>query len=296
MILVAGATGQLGGLIARRLLAARKEIRILVRPGSGYYPLVEAGAVPILGDLKDPASLESPVAGVETIITTATSARRGGKDNARTVDLEGNANLLDAAVRAGVRRIIFFTGPNLRVDSPDHFSAAKAATEERLRESDLDFTIIACAPFLDVWVGRVVLEPILEGREVVYAGDGNRRHSMIVVDDVAAFAVASLDAPTASRTYLLISGPEPFSWRDAVAAFERRLKQQIPQRGVALGQDVPGVPDHLQGLITFLGTTDLTFDSTETANRFGIRRTTLNEWVDRTVESIKSRPHDGFRA
>jgi uncharacterized protein YbjT (DUF2867 family) len=44
MILVVGATGQLGGLITRRLLADGRDVRILVRPGSAYAALVEAGA------------------------------------------------------------------------------------------------------------------------------------------------------------------------------------------------------------------------------------------------------------
>ena len=42
MILIVGATGYLGGIITRRLLAQGREVRLLVRPGSDYRPLVEA--------------------------------------------------------------------------------------------------------------------------------------------------------------------------------------------------------------------------------------------------------------
>ena len=59
MILVVGATGALGGLIARRLLADGRKVRILVRPGSTYQPLVAAGAEAIIGDLKEPSSLRA---------------------------------------------------------------------------------------------------------------------------------------------------------------------------------------------------------------------------------------------
>ncbi|CAN5719589.1 hypothetical protein BH23GEM10_BH23GEM10_08160 [soil metagenome] len=44
MILIAGATGTLGGMVARDLIAAGHTVRILVRPGSGYGRLVQAGA------------------------------------------------------------------------------------------------------------------------------------------------------------------------------------------------------------------------------------------------------------
>ena len=56
MILVVGATGGLGGAIARRLLDDGRDVRVLVRPSSSYGDLVQAGAEAVEGDLKDPAS------------------------------------------------------------------------------------------------------------------------------------------------------------------------------------------------------------------------------------------------
>ena len=50
MILVVGATGQLGGLIAQMLLDNGQQVRILVRPGSAYEQLVSAGAQPSTGE------------------------------------------------------------------------------------------------------------------------------------------------------------------------------------------------------------------------------------------------------
>ena len=77
MILVVGATGALGGMIASDLLARGESVRVLVRPGSDYTRLVELGAQPVMGDLKDAASLRRACDGVETVITTANSAARG---------------------------------------------------------------------------------------------------------------------------------------------------------------------------------------------------------------------------
>src|SRR5690606_259457 len=85
MILVVGATGALGGMIARDLLVRGEAVRVLVRPGSEYGPLLELGAQPVMGDLKDPASLARACAGVGTVISTANSAGRGGADTPDTV-------------------------------------------------------------------------------------------------------------------------------------------------------------------------------------------------------------------
>jgi uncharacterized protein YbjT (DUF2867 family) len=102
MILVVGATGVVGGMIARRLLEKDKQVRVLVRRDSSSSQLIqqglatsaeeliEAGAQPVHGDLRDRASLDAAVDGVETVVTTANSAMRGGADNPQSVDLEGN--------------------------------------------------------------------------------------------------------------------------------------------------------------------------------------------------------------
>ncbi len=80
MILVVGATGNLGGMITRGLLAQGKEVRILVREGGNYAPLVAAGAKPAIGDLKERASLDAACRNVDTIVTTATAIIRQPPD------------------------------------------------------------------------------------------------------------------------------------------------------------------------------------------------------------------------
>ena len=107
MILVVGATGNLGGSIARALLTDGKEVRILVRPGSSYADLAHDGAEPVTGDLKEPASLRTACAGVDAVVTTANAIGRGGDATIESVDLQGNQPLIEAAEAEGVRRFVF---------------------------------------------------------------------------------------------------------------------------------------------------------------------------------------------
>ena len=111
------------------LLAQGREVRILVRPGSPYPPLVEAGARPVVGDLKEPASLVAACAGAETVITTASAGQRGGGDTPQTVDLEGNRHLIDAARAAGMRQFAFVSALTADEASPVLLARAKAQTE-----------------------------------------------------------------------------------------------------------------------------------------------------------------------
>jgi uncharacterized protein YbjT (DUF2867 family) len=287
-ILVVGATGQLGGEIARRLLDDKRSVRVLVRHRSDHASLLEQGAEPVFGDLKDRASLDPACADIDTVITTANSAQRGGDDNPTTVDLHGNQNLIDAAAGAGVRHFIFTSALGSRPDSPNPFLAAKALSQEACAESPMHHTILLPNIFMDVWIGMIVAGPALRGEEVVYVGSGERRHSMVARSDVAAFAVAAVDHQEALDSEIVIAGPEPVSWRDAVAAFERALGRPIPQRGVPAGEPIPHVPDQLMGLLTNMDTYDSPVPMEETAERFGIRLTTLDEFAQGVVAG--SRP------
>ena len=144
LILMVGSTGDLGGTITRMLLAKGKNVRILVRPYSNYQPLVQAGAQVVLGDLKNPASLDGACKGVQFLITTATATKRGGSDTATTVDLEGNHNLIDAAKGAGVKQFIFASLSIADPNSPVPFVQAKAKTEDL--SSIKQYSLHYCCP------------------------------------------------------------------------------------------------------------------------------------------------------
>jgi uncharacterized protein YbjT (DUF2867 family) len=162
MIVVIGATGIVGGMITRRLSDEGKDVRILVRTNSpseqlarggratSAEELVEAGAQPVYGDLRDRASLNAAVEGVETVISTANSAGRGGEDNPQSVDLEGNRNLIEAARDADVERFIFVSAFGADPENPVPFMQAKGQSEASLRESGMEYTILAPTPFMEL--------------------------------------------------------------------------------------------------------------------------------------------------
>ena len=270
MILVVGATGMLGGMITQRLLDSGQEVRILVRPGSDYAALTQAGARPVTGDLKDPASLDAACAGVNTVITTANSAARGGDDTVETVELQGNRNLIDAAKAAGVQQFIFTSALGAASDSPVPFLQAKAAGEEHLRASGMGYTILQPNLFMDVWFPMIIAGPIQANEPVTLVGSGERQHSFVAADDVAAFATAAVGHPAALDQTLVIGGPEPVSWRDVVAIAEGVSGRSIPVQTVAAGEPIPGLPPLAVGLLTALDTYDSPIDMTETADTFGV--------------------------
>lgn len=291
MILVVGATGQVGGDIVRRLLKSGESVRILVRPGSEYGELVSAGAAAVTGDLKHRPSLAAACAGVDAVVTTANSAQRGGADNPQTVDLQGNRNLIDAARAAGVRRFVFVSAFGAAADSPSAFMRAKAQTEARLRleQEEMAHTILAPTAFVEVWAPMVVGGPALAGRPVTLVGEGRRRQSWISAGDVAAAAVAALSHLSARNRYLPVGGPEALTWRDVVAAYERVLGREIPVQTVLPGEAVPGLPPPIAGLLAGMDASDAVVDPAW-ALELGVALTPLETVVRRLVGTAPAAP------
>lgn len=288
MILIVGATGNLGGAVTRMLLAQGQPIRILVRSQSNYLPLADAGAQVVLGDLKERGSLDAACQGADTVITTATSAARGGEDTVQTVDLEGNRHLIDAALAAGIQQFIFVSVLTADPSSPVPFLQAKGQTEDALRASGIPYTIIAPNGYMEVMVAGIVGMPAMMGQPVTIVGGGRRKHSFISASDVAAFILAAISNPAAINQKLLLGGPQPLSFRDAVAIYERVLSHQIQVRSVAPGEPVPGLPQMIAHLLAGLDTYDSPLDMTQTARTFGIQLTPLEEVARRAARSPAS--------
>lgn len=279
MILVVGATGRLGGSIAHRLLSSGRRVRVLVRPGSDHQGLVQAGAEPVMGDLKDPASLRRACDGIESIVTTANAAGRGGDDTFHSVDDEGNDNLIKAAVKARVERFVFTSVLGSDPSSPAPLLRAKGLTEERLRASGIAFTITQADVHMDLMIPLVVELPISRGESVRVVGEGLRTHCFVAQQDVAALSVAALDHPAAEDQVLPIGGPEPISWRDIVRTFEQESGQPIRLESLPIGGRIPGLPDFVTDLVTALEMYDSSVDMRQMALTYGVEPTSLTTWL-----------------
>jgi uncharacterized protein YbjT (DUF2867 family) len=288
MILVVGATGQLGGVIARKLLEQKRQVRVLVRPHSDHGPLVTAGAEPVLADLKDRASLDAALRDVDVVITTASGGSRGGDDTPESVDHLGNLNLIAAAKAASVEQFIFTSTILANPQSPVPITRAKWLSEVALRDSGIPFTIFGAWGLLDVWVPLILGPAITTGGPVSLVGGGVRKHSFVCHEDVASFAVASIRHAAALNQHIPVGGPEPVSLREVVASAERALGRSIEIRAVAPGEPVPGLPDFVVGLMTFLETFDSGQDMSPIAERFGVRQTPLDEFTRGFVNRMMS--------
>jgi uncharacterized protein YbjT (DUF2867 family) len=284
MILVVGATGTLGGRIARGLLELGKDVRILVREPSPSAELAQigmatsadsltsAGAQAITADLTDRHSLDAACAGIDTVITTAAATKRDG--NIEAVDLEGTLNLVDAATKAGVRHFIYTSASGAAVGHPIPLFHIKGTCEQAVKDSGLRWTILQPSIFPEVWAGMVIGIPLNAGQPITLVGKANHRHSFVSEADVAAFAIAAVDNEAAENSCLEIGGPS-YTWSEVVAETGKVMGRTLPVTYVPMGSTVPLLDPMVSDLLTGFETYEDSIDMGTVPEDFSVKLTPL---------------------
>ena len=224
MILVAGATGLVGGEAARRLRARGEEVRGLVRQASDaakVSALEKAGVSVVQGDLRKPDSLSAACRGVDAVITTVSAMPFSWQpgNTIQDVDLKGQVALIDAARNAGVRRVIYVTFPHdPAVSFP--LGDAKIAVERHLASSGLEYAVLQANWFMEIWLSPAFGFDHGNHKATVF-GDGRNKLSWVSYRDVARAAAEAVSSRKARNAVLPVGGPQALSPLEVIAVFEK---------------------------------------------------------------------------
>jgi len=202
LIVVSGATGRLGGRVARRLAAAGVAQRLVVRDPARAPEL--PGATVAQAEYGDADAVRRALDGAGTVLMVSAAETPDRVDRHRT--------FVDAAVAAGVGQLVYTSFVGAAPDAVFTLGRDHWATEEYIRASGLSYTFLRdnlYADFLPFMVGD---DGVIRGP----AGDG--RAAVVAQDDIADAAVAVLaDAGAhAGRTYDL-TGPAALTFAEMAA-------------------------------------------------------------------------------
>ena len=224
-ILVTGATGFTGSHLARSL-ASEHQVRALVRDPGRAGQLAASGIELTVGDIRDRRALATAAAGVEVVYHVAATYRSAGirADAYRAVNATAAGELVQAAARAGVRRIVHCSTvgvhgdidhPPANEDAPlrpgDIYQVTKLEGEQLARQTGLrlgvEVTIVRPSGIygpgdrrlLKLFRNTIRRFPILGSGEIYY-------HLTHIDDLVDGFRLCGEHPAAAGRTYILAGG------------------------------------------------------------------------------------------
>ena len=264
---VTGAFGYTGRYIAERLLASGREVRTITGHRSRPSPFGDRIDVAPF-DFGEPARLVEHLRGADTLYNTYwIRFPRGDATFERAV--KNGRTLIDAALRAGVRRIVHVSITNPSEDSPFPYFRGKAKIEELVRGSGLGYAIVR--PTVVFGRGDILINNIafLLRRLPLFGipGAGSYRIRPVSVEDLADLCVR-LGAEDESRIVDAV-GPETFTFEGLVRLIARTVRRRawivhVPPAvalaaASAIGRvvgDVVVTRDELGGLMAELVTTE----------------------------------------
>lgn len=285
-MLVVGASGLLGGRVARKLLDHHVRVRALTRVPGKIAELATRGAEVVRADLLDPSSLAKACAGVDQIFSTANNVLGAGPSSPRRVDVAGYRNLVGAAKPAGVRRLVHTSAYGI-VDSGVDFFDIKLQVDDVIRQSGIPWVFLRPSAFLDVWVG-LALEQAKKGPVMVF-GKGDRKCNYVAVDDVATCAVKVLERPEIVNEEINIGGPSTLTQPELFTMIERSSglsfrRKAIPRTMLRAGsvvlRRINEVAARFMAMGAWVASTNRTMLNWEqTAKRFGIEPMTAEQFL-----------------
>jgi uncharacterized protein YbjT (DUF2867 family) len=227
MLLLTGATGQVGSALLARLLAEGVSVRCLVRDPR------RLGATRVrvqiaLGDLADPPSFRNAMRGVDTVVHLAAAIRDQPRGSIEELGGIATWRMVQAAERAGVERFLFFSALSASTHSRARFLRAKALAEQAVREAGMGSIVfspsIVYAPG-DRWL--TLLERLALLPAMPMSGGGRALYQPIWVEDVADCTMAALRDRELTGSFEL-GGPQTLSHAEIVREVLHALRRNRP--------------------------------------------------------------------
>jgi len=250
LALVTGATGFVGAAVARALLAAGHQVRVLARPNSDRRNLAGLDVAVAEGSLEDAASLAAAVAGCRYLFHVAADYRLWVPDPAAMfrANVYGTRSLMEAALAAGVERIVYTSSvatlglvkdgiadeatPSGEADMIGPYKRSKFLAEEAVKAliDERGLPAVIVNPSTPIGPGDV--KPTPTGRIIVEAAKGKMPGyvdtglNIVHVDDVAAGQLLAAELGKVGDRYIL--GGENLSLAEILAIVARAVGRRPP--------------------------------------------------------------------
>jgi nucleoside-diphosphate-sugar epimerase len=244
-VMITGATGFLGNVLARRLLNEEIQIRILARTPEKAQRLLELGAEVIQGDINNSVAAKRAAEGCTCVFHLA-AATTGNLDLQRQANVEGTRSIIQAAIDANVQRVVHVSSigaygyrytADVTEDMPllpaaDPYVNTKQQAEAIVRDlaakHGMVYSIIRPGMIYGarsgLWTGQ--LFRLAKFKPTPFIGSGSGNAHPIYVDDVVEMMIILATHPAAANeTFNCSADPAP-TWREFLQGYARLAGHQ----------------------------------------------------------------------
>ena len=201
-VLLAGATGYLGGFIRKELIARSIPAKLIVRNAEKGADLASENVKVIQAEVTRAKTLKGLFENVSVVISTVGITRQKDGLSYMDVDYQANINLLEEAKKAGVKKFIYVSVINGPLHRNLKMLEAKEAFVDALKHSGLEYTVIRPNGFFSDM--RDFLKMAEKGRVYLF-GNGSQKINPIHGKDLA---VVCVDAIESAETEIAVGGPD----------------------------------------------------------------------------------------
>lgn len=269
MILVTGATGDVGGGVARRLLAAGEKVRVLARDPAKAAKLGDVDVAK--GDLLDAAALAAAMKGAEKLFLMA-----------HAQDLpQVAAHAVAAAQAAGVRHVVLLSSYTVATHPKTAIGRWHHEAEQAIEATKLQWTMLRPGNFSS---NTLRWAPTIKGQGCVFSPDGASTSAPIDPADIAAVGAVALMANGHEGKRYVLTSEQTLSVRDQVETLARVIGKPIkfvdvPPEAARAGMLKAGLSEELVAAVLELRGTAETLQTTTVHDVTGKPARTYEDWA-----------------
>lgn len=241
-ILITGATGSVGSILAQQLSQRGISFRALVRSKNEVLAALP-GVEVVQGDFNDRASLANALQGIERAFLLTNSSEQAERQQ---------LTFVAEAQRAGVQHIVKLSQLAADLHSPVRFLRYHAVVEQAIRETGLTYTFLRPNLFMQ---GLLGFRSSIAQQGMFFAAVGDAKISVIDVRDIALVAAAALTSEGHNGKTYTLTGPEALTHSQiaeqlSVALHKPVRFQDVPPEAMREALRSVGFPDwQAEGLV-----------------------------------------------
>jgi uncharacterized protein YbjT (DUF2867 family) len=293
MILITGGAGFVGHTLATRIVGEGQQTRCLVRDIAKAKSILPTGTEIVGGDIQHPETLNSAFEGIDIVVHSAfmtAERKQQGEDRYQAINVDGTQNVIAAAKRNGVKRVIIVSGLGTVPDKPGTYMQGRYLAEEAVKQSGLNWSILQ--PSIQFGKDAAFFKGLANLiREVPFvvpvAGSGKEIFQPIWVEDVVTCLTMLVKEPERDGQSYPVGGPDILTYGQILDMLMdtlkiHKLKVPGPRPAVAVAASaieaiLPKPPITRAALELFKFPNAVTPDIVE--RTFGFKPKSLKAWM-----------------